>query len=54
MHHNFRVFTNTSERFTIDSSGQVNQCQNLLTSVAGGVIGNWTTNKLQCNGTTLF
>ena len=57
---NFRVFTNfTSERFTIDSGGQVifkpmsQTDRDALTPVAGGVIYNSTTNKLQCfNGTT--
>ena len=57
---NFRVFTNfTSERFTIDSGGQVifkpmtETERDALTAVAGGVIYNSTTNKLQCyNGTT--
>ena len=57
---NFRVFTNfTSERFTIDSGGQVifkpmtETERDALTAQAGGVIYNSTTNKLQCyNGTT--
>ncbi len=57
---NFSVFTNfTSERFTIDSGGQVifkpmsQTDRDALTPVAGGVIYNSTTNKLQCyNGTT--
>ena len=56
---NFRVFTNfTSERFTIDSGGQVifkpmtETERDALTAQAGGVIYNSTTNKLQCyNGT---
>ena len=57
---NFSVFTNFSvERFTIDSDGQVifkpmtQTERDALTPVAGGVIYNSTTNKLQCyNGTT--
>ena len=57
---NFSVFTNfNSERFTIDSGGQVifkpmtETERDALTAVAGGVIYNSTTNKLQCyNGTT--
>ena len=57
---NFRVFTNfSSERFTIDSGGQVifkpmtQTERDALTAQAGGVIYNSTTNKLQCyNGTT--
>ena len=57
---NFSVFTNFSvERFTIDSGGQVifkpmtETERDALTAVAGGVIYNSTTNKLQCyNGTT--
>ena len=57
---NFRVFTNfTSERFTIDSGGQVifkpmtETERDALTPVAGGVIYNSTTNKLQCyNGSS--
>ena len=57
---NFSVFTDfTSERFTIDSGGQVifkpmsQTDRDALTPVAGGVIYNSTTNKLQCyNGTT--
>ena len=57
---NFSVFTNFSvERFTIDSDGQVifkpmtETERDALTAVAGGVIYNSTTNKLQCyNGTT--
>ena len=57
---NFSVFTNfTSERFTIDSGGQVifkpmtQTERDALTAQAGGVIYNSTTNKLQCyNGTT--
>ena len=57
---NFSVFTNFSvERFTIDSDGQVifkpmtQTERDALTAVAGGVIYNSTTNKLQCyNGTT--
>ena len=56
---NFSVFTNFSvERFTIDSDGQVifkpmtQTERDALTPVAGGVIYNSTTNKLQCyNGT---
>ena len=56
---NFSVFTNfTSERFTIDSGGQVifkpmtETERDALTAQAGGVIYNSTTNKLQCyNGT---
>ena len=49
----------TSERFTIDSGGQVifkpmtETERDALTAQAGGVIYNSTTNKLQCyNGTT--
>ena len=57
---NFSVFTNfTSERFTIDSGGQVifkpmsQTDRDALTPVAGGVIYNSTTNKLQCyNGSS--
>ena len=52
---NFSVFTNFSvERFTIDSDGQVifkpmtQTERDALTAVAGGVIYNSTTNKLQC------
>ena len=57
---NFSVFTNFSvERFTIDSDGQVifkpmtQTERDALTAVAGGVIYNSTTNKLQCfNGSS--
>ena len=57
---NFCVFTNfNSERFTIDSGGQVifkpmtETERDALTAQAGGVIYNSSTNKLQCyNGTT--
>ena len=57
---NISVFTNfTSERFTIDSGGQVifkpmtETERDALTAQAGGVIYNSSTNKLQCyNGTT--
>ena len=57
--HDLQLITNNSTRMTIDEDGQVvfqpmtQTERDALTPVAGGVIYNSTTNKLQCyNGTT--
>ena len=57
--HDLQLMTNNNTRMTIDEDGQVifkpmtETERDALTAVAGGVIYNSTTNKLQCyNGTT--